>query len=108
LKSSGDKASPFFRQFWIGKLADRYKYYVSGHYPLSYLYLKIPPCLYYKTHRFIDWILSPSSGKTYIIGPEIGTSFIDWAQLSRFHLKTETESSFQKVLLKCKQDGVFR
>jgi hypothetical protein len=25
--------------------------------------------------------------------PEIGTSYVDWAQLSRFYLKTETESS---------------
>jgi hypothetical protein len=30
-----------------------YKYYVSGHYPLS--------CFYLKTQRFEDWILSPSS-----------------------------------------------
>jgi hypothetical protein len=30
--------------------------------------------------------------------PEIGTSSIDWAQLSRFHLKTETESSFGNVV----------
>jgi hypothetical protein len=28
-----------------------------------------------------------------VLGPEIGTNSIDWAQLSRFHLKTETESS---------------
>jgi hypothetical protein len=35
--------------------------------------------------------------------PEIGTRSIDWAQLSSFHLKTETESSLQwppKLLLK--------
>jgi hypothetical protein len=30
--------------------------------------------------------------------PEIGTSSVDWAQLSRFHLKTETESSFRNVV----------
>jgi hypothetical protein len=30
--------------------------------------------------------------------PEIGTSSIDWAQLSRFYLKTETESSLQNVV----------
>jgi hypothetical protein len=50
-------------------------------------------CLYL-SQRFRDWILSPSSDKTYLLdqsievalisGPlEIGTSFIDWAQLSR-------------------------
>jgi hypothetical protein len=30
--------------------------------------------------------------------PQIGTSTIDWAQLSRFYLKTETESSLQNVV----------
>jgi hypothetical protein len=30
--------------------------------------------------------------------PEIGTSSIDWAQLSRCHLKTETESSLRNVV----------
>jgi hypothetical protein len=36
--------------------------------------------------------LSPSSG------PEIRTSSIDWAQLSSFYLKTETESSLLNVV----------
>jgi hypothetical protein len=31
--------------------------------------------------------------------PEIGTSSMDWAQLSRFYLKTETESSLRNVML---------
>jgi hypothetical protein len=31
------------------------------------------------------------------IGPEMGTSSIDRAQLSRFYLKTETESSLRNV-----------
>jgi hypothetical protein len=30
--------------------------------------------------------------------PEIGTSSIDWAQLSRFHLRTETESSLRTAV----------
>jgi hypothetical protein len=51
--------------------------YVSGHYPSS--------CLYFKTLRFEDQSLSP----------EIGTSCNDWAQLSRFYLKSETESTFR-------------
>jgi hypothetical protein len=29
---------------------------------------------------------------------EIGTSSIDWAQLGRFHLRTETESSHQNIV----------
>jgi hypothetical protein len=32
------------------------------------------------------------------LGPEIGTSSIDWTQLSRFYLKTETESSLQNAV----------
>jgi hypothetical protein len=31
-------------------------------------------------------------------GPEIGASSIDWAQLSNFHLKMETESSLQNTV----------
>jgi hypothetical protein len=30
--------------------------------------------------------------------PEIETSSIDWTQLSRFYLKTETESSFRNIV----------
>jgi hypothetical protein len=30
--------------------------------------------------------------------PEIGASSIDWAQLSRLHLKAETESSLRNVV----------
>jgi hypothetical protein len=40
--------------------------------------------------------------------PEIGTRSIDWAQLSRFYLKTEIQSSFRNVVLKNKHDGAFR
>jgi hypothetical protein len=39
------------------------------------------------TQRFGDWILSA-----------IGTSSIDWAQLSRFYLKTQTEYSLRNVV----------
>jgi hypothetical protein len=71
----------------------RNRYYVVGHYPSSCLYLKSPSCLFFKTQRFGDWILSPSSGETYS-----GTSSVDWAQMSRFYLKTETESSLRNVV----------
>jgi hypothetical protein len=37
-----------------------YNYHYSGHYPSS--------CLVFKTRRFGDWILSPSSGGTYSNG----------------------------------------
>jgi hypothetical protein len=47
-------------------------------------------------------VLYPISGR-----PEIGASSIDWAQKSRFYLKTETESSFpHAVFFKYKEDGV--
>jgi hypothetical protein len=39
--------------------------------------------------------------------PEIGTSSIDWAQLSRFYLKTETESSLGNVVFLNKKRAVF-
>jgi hypothetical protein len=32
-------------------------------------------------------------------GPEIGASSIYWIQLSRFYLKTETESSLRNVVV---------
>jgi hypothetical protein len=39
--------------------------------------------------------------------PEIGTSSIDWAQQSRFYLKTETEASLRNVVLEINRT-VFR
>jgi hypothetical protein len=68
-----------------------YKYHVVGHYPSC--------CLFFKTQRVGGWTLPLSSGSPYLrSGPEIGTSSIDWAQLSRFYLKTETESSLRNVV----------
>jgi hypothetical protein len=46
--------------YWISLSYTNTAYYISGHYPSS--------CLYFKTQRFGDWILSPSSGKTYSVG----------------------------------------
>jgi hypothetical protein len=42
--------------------------HVSGYYPLSWFYLKHRP-VYISTQRFGDWILAPSSGKTYPVRP---------------------------------------
>jgi hypothetical protein len=65
-------------------------------------------CLLIKTQRFGDWILSPSSGATYSVGrnPELGTSFIDWVQLNRYHLKTETESRIRNDVFQIKDRTV--
>jgi hypothetical protein len=56
-----------------------YNYYVFGHYPSS--------CLCLKTQCYL-----------FFSGLEIGTNSIDWAQLSRFYLKAETESSLRNVV----------
>jgi hypothetical protein len=50
------------------KLCNKYNYYVLGHYPSSHPLSKMLSCLYLKTQYFGDWILSPSSGKTYSVG----------------------------------------
>jgi hypothetical protein len=56
-------------------------------------------CLLFKTQRFGDWILSPFSGGTYSVsGVETMTSSVCWAQLSKFHLKTEIECSLRNVV----------
>jgi hypothetical protein len=41
----------------------------------------------------------PQLGPIDRANPEIGTSSIDWVQLSTFHLKTETESSLRSAML---------
>jgi hypothetical protein len=54
-------------------------------------------------HRLVSILDCP------VYGPEIGTSSTDWAQLSRFYLKTETKSSLRNVgrlLDKNKMDNV--
>jgi hypothetical protein len=70
------------------------------------LYIIRRPVLYLKhtvskpilSPSFEDFILSPSSAGTYSGGPVTETRSICWAQLSKFHLKTETESSLRNVL----------
>jgi hypothetical protein len=62
----------------------------------SYNYHNSGPCLLFKTQCFGDWILSPSS----VSGDS--SIYVYLAQLSRFHLKTETEFSLQNVVLKMK------
>jgi hypothetical protein len=63
-----------------------------------------PSCFYLKTPCFGDWILSLFQIKPAKLdtidgaSQEAGTSSIDWAQQSRFYLKTETESSLRNVL----------
>jgi hypothetical protein len=56
--------------------------------------------VFYLKHDVLETGLSSPSGGTY--SAEAGTSSFYWAQLSMFHLKTETESS---VLNKRQDDG---
>jgi hypothetical protein len=56
----------------IFRKEEYYKHYVSGHYPSSCFYLNHGPVF-------------------------IGTISVNWAQLRRFYLKTETESSLRNV-----------
>jgi hypothetical protein len=79
-----------------------YKCYVSGHYPSSCLYLKKSPD-YFSKHNVSEtgFCLRLQVKPTQLspidrVSPYLRTS-IDWAQLSRFYLKTETKSSFRKV-----------
>jgi hypothetical protein len=62
--------------------------------------LSIAPFLF-KTHNILDtgFCLRLAVELTQM-GPETGTSSIDWAQLSSFHLKTETESSLRNDVFK--------
>jgi hypothetical protein len=65
------------------------------------VFIQITVLFLFKTQRYRDWILTPFSGKTYSVGhlsPEIETTSSDWAQLSKFYLKTETESSLRNVV----------
>jgi hypothetical protein len=48
--------------------------------------------------KLIALFLKLHLGTNIIISPEIGTSSIDWAQMSRFYLKTERESSLRNVV----------
>jgi hypothetical protein len=54
---SNDKPQPGYSKPHV---TYKHKYSVFWHYPSS--------CFYLKTQRFGDWILSPSSGKTYSVG----------------------------------------
>jgi hypothetical protein len=84
----------------------RYKYYVSGHYPSSCLYLKTPSYVYFKTQRYGTGFCLTFQVKPTQLAPISRASFYLWrqglallilAEMSRFYLKTETESSLQNV-----------
>jgi hypothetical protein len=71
------------------------KYYVLGPYPSSCLYLETSSCLFFRTQHFGDWILSPSSGNTYSVGPVSETLF--WKINRRVFLdKDRTMDKVQK------------
>jgi hypothetical protein len=69
METSRDEEKKTAFYYALTSFQAKYKYYVSGHYPLSCLYLKTPSCLFFRIQCFRDWILSLSSGKTYSVGP---------------------------------------
>jgi hypothetical protein len=82
---------------WLIRSKSLWRWYIS----INIMFLDIihRPVNFSK-HNVSETGLSPSSGETYSVGhnPKIGTSSIDWAQPSRFYLKTETESSLRSVV----------
>jgi hypothetical protein len=83
-----------------------YNYHNSGYY--------LSPIFYLKSRRFGDWSLSPSSGGTSSDGPNrksdslspyllAETSSFYLVYLSKFYLKTETESSLRNVVFSNKR-----
>jgi hypothetical protein len=75
-----------------------YNYHNCGQYP--------SPCLIFKTRRFGDWILdtvlaSETLLVLLLVSRGRDSSFY-WANQSRFHLKMETQSSFQNYMLQIK------
>jgi hypothetical protein len=87
----------------------RYKYYVSGHYPSSCIYLKHRP-IYISKQRFEDWILSPSSGKTYShLGPnDRPTPYLLTGPEYVLPEDGDKIQSPKRCVFKYKQGGVFR
>jgi hypothetical protein len=67
----------------------RHNYCVCRHYPSSCFYLKHSVSETYSVSVF-SWAKS-------IVRPKIESRSVDWVQLSRLHLKTETESSLRSV-----------
>jgi hypothetical protein len=65
---------------------------------LTFLMFAVTPadgfCCVWFIHLIVCWFLCP----------EIGTSYIDLAQLNRFHLKSETESSLRNLSSELKHD----
>jgi hypothetical protein len=61
------------------------KRYVSGDHQLPCLYIKTRSCLFFRTRRFGDWILSPSSGKTYST-LSTGPNWVGWLVLTLISL----------------------
>jgi hypothetical protein len=85
---------------WTRQAIAKYNYCVSGHYPLSCFYLKhnVSETRFCLCLQVEPTQLDPSTD--LVSGPEMGASSINLAQLSRFHLKMETESSLWNVCFK--------
>jgi hypothetical protein len=70
------------------------------HGPITILDIIFGPVFFLKTQHFEHWILFSSSGGTYSDRPNRKSKSLfpdHFAQLSRFHLKTETEYSLRNI-----------
>jgi hypothetical protein len=76
----------------LEQVFSEYKYYVFGYYPSSCPYLNT--VLFFQDTTQLGQIDRASP----YLGQEIETSSVHWSQLSRFYLKTETESSLRNVV----------
>jgi hypothetical protein len=89
----GDFATKFY------KLCDKTGQLMTQEYSLNALknYIILQSYGNNQTNKPVNK-LSEFGSKLLEISPEIGTSSINWVQLSRFYLKAETESSLWNVM----------
>jgi hypothetical protein len=98
------KCSTFSPRIWLDSV---HFHNYRRHLPITILDISHHPVFYLKTQHYRDWNLSPSSEGTYSDKPnrKSETSSLYWAHLSRFHLKTATNSSLRIVSFLNKRQG---
>jgi hypothetical protein len=82
---------------WIHYRVDEFFWIFIEHQIMSYVFNFIVKILLILTYDLcsVDQTMNDSP---FYRCPEIGTSSIDWVQLSRFYLKTETESGLRNAV----------
>jgi hypothetical protein len=96
---------------YIINIATNWHKCVFRHKSSSCLYLKTLSRLFFKTQRFGDWILSPSSSKPHSVGPYLRKQGLalsigpNWVGLPEDGDRIQFP---KRCVFKNKQDGVFR